>query len=290
MPTPPRRTAMPPSATSVDPALKVTGALSETPLAKLHTRARSRTRRAISWSTFRAADYSAEARAWTVRFYRSLAAGEYLSVGLFARIADSLAEQGAPFDLIAEAARIPSDEIRHAEHALSMASACAGRPVTLDVDRAKMRDPRTRPATLGELDLLLLDVAAIGETLAVAVLGEAARSATDPVARSVLRGFVADELHHARIGWYYASWRAPRWTVADRQRVANRVAEVALDTDRRFARQLVLPSRLRQEAAKLGVIDGRLQRAIVARTMREEVVPGLDALGLGTSSVCARRE
>jgi hypothetical protein len=100
----------------------------------------------------------------------------------------------------------------------------------------------------------------------------------------VLEGIVADEVHHARLGWYYAMWRAPQWTQAERQRVANRVAEVVLDLDRKFA-GMRLPEAIREEVTRLGVIDAAEQRRIVVRTMNEEIIPALDALGLGTSTV-----
>src|SRR4051794_34562186 len=105
--------------------------LTETPLARAHDRilakrARGRTP-AIPWDTFDRAQYPKPALALAYDTAAKLALGEYTAVDLFARIASSMAKVGAPFDLIASATCIPTDEIRHADYALRFAALCAGR-------------------------------------------------------------------------------------------------------------------------------------------------------------------
>ena len=42
------------------------------------------------------------------------------------------------------------------------------------------------------------------------------------MARALYTALAADEVHHARLGWYYFAWRAPTWTRPEKQRLADR--------------------------------------------------------------------
>jgi hypothetical protein len=101
---------------------------------------------------------------------------------------------------------------------------------------------------------------------------------------------VADEVHHARLGWYYLAWRSPQWTRAQRQRVADRVGDLVVSIERRFWRGRDAPKAARTAARALGVLESVGQRAAVRAVMEDEIVPALDAIGLGTSHAWRIRE
>ena len=122
------------------------------------------------------------------------------------------------------ATRIPSDEARHADYALRMASLCAGEDVAFEIDRAALPQV-TRPLELEDVDGAMLEVAAMSETLAGALLSACRERATDPVAKALFTSILGDEVHHARLGWYYLAWRAPQWSVAEKQRLADRAGQ-----------------------------------------------------------------
>lgn len=260
--------------------------LSQTPLARAHERllgVRVGGRpKPIPWSSFRPDRYPPAARALAREAMIALAAGEYGAVVGFAKVAAALALRGAPFDLVALATRLPTDELRHAELAIQMAALLGDgerEAVALEPDlrRLEREDPcQWEPAAL---DALMAEVPAISETLSTALLAACRDRAIDPVARALFSSVLADEVHHARLGWYYLMWRAPQWTRPQRQDVADHIGVVVAGTEHRFWRgRDAVP-----EAAALGVLDSLTQRAAVAAVMEREIVPALDALGLGAS-------
>jgi hypothetical protein len=262
--------------------------LTETPLARQHEHAlaqRSAPRRhaPIAWDRFDRSAYPEPALALAANANRALAGGEYGAIDVFARLASALALNGAPFDLVAVAARIPGDEIRHADYAVRLASLCEGRDVTFSIDRNNFETRWERAIDLEELDDLMVEIPTIGETLAGAFLTACQRRAVDPVAKAVFSAIVSDEVHHARLGWYYLVWRAPQWSTAQRQRVANRAGALIAGTEALYWRGRDAPASAAAAAAALGVLDTPTQQDVLNRVMDEEILPGLDALGLGAS-------
>lgn len=282
------------SGPSARDTLAVVRCLSDTPLANAHARflerAPARPRVAIPWRDFCARDYPAQALALSAEQTRKLAEGEYAAVALFGQIASGLAMTGAPIDLVSACAAIGGDEIRHADYCLQMAEACAQRPIELSVPRGEVQRECRDAFAVEEVDYLLLKYSAIGESLAVALLDPCERGATDPVARALYANLVRDEVHHARLGWYYFAWRAPRWSQAERQRLADRIAPFVASLELEFEYGRDGESEpARAAAIALGVLDTERQRAALSTAMEEEIAPGLDALGLGGSYVWARR-
>lgn len=275
--------------------MRVGYGLTETPLARQHAHriARRMPRPVeIPWERFDRTAYAPGALAMGTEAALSLAAGEYGAVTLFAHVASALAFAGAPFDLIAAAAIIPSDEIRHADYACRMASLCANKEIssiTLDVNDAVLAERCAPIRRMEDLDLFMLELPAVSETLATALLEECRAEATDPVAHAFYSNIVRDEVHHARLGWYYLAWRAPQWSEVERQRVADRAGEIVLKVAGRFKHGRDAPAGLETQACALGVLDTPRQQEALERVMNEEIVPGLDALGLGASHAWAAR-
>lgn len=260
--------------------------LTNTPLARLHVRrleTTARTRHTIPWSRFDRTLYPAPALKLAAHAQRALALGEYGAVHLFSRLSSMLSLFGAPFDLVAAASRIPSDEIRHAELALHMASLFAGGEPTIHIDREPLENVWRNRTSLESLDHTMIEVAAIGETLAAALIGACREQACDPVPRALFTSILGDEVHHARLGWYYLSWRAPEWSDAERQRASDLAGSIVAGVERRFWHGREAPRGARKAARALGVLDGDGQRRTIRDVMEDEIVPALDALGLGAS-------
>jgi hypothetical protein len=273
---------------------KIRRTLTDTPLARLHEKAildhGSRRHKPIPFEKFDRTRYPQAALALALQAQKALALGEYTAVDLFARIASSLALNGAPFDIVAAATRIPTDEIRHADITFRMARLLAASDVDVKFDRGSMEKRWTLPATLEALDHDIVEVSAIGETLSCALLGECRKRARDPALRAIYASIVADEVHHARLGWYYLTWRAPQWTRAERQRVADRAGAIVMHTEVQFWKGRDAPPDARAAASALGVLESDGQRAAVRAVMEDEIVPALDALGLGASHAWKARK
>jgi hypothetical protein len=260
--------------------------LTETPLARLHARGletTARTRPVIPWSRFDRTTYPAPALKLAAQAHCALALGEYGAVHLFSRLSSMLSLFGAPLDLVAAASKIPSDEIRHAELALHMASLLAADEPRIEIDREPLENVWRNRTSLERLDHTMIELAAIGETLAAALIGACRDRASDPVLRTLFTSILGDEIHHARLGWYYLMWRSPEWTNAERQRAADLAGSIVARAERRFWHGRDAPRGSRKAARALGVLDGEGQRRTIRDVMEDEIVPALDALGLGAS-------
>jgi hypothetical protein len=267
--------------------LKLRRLLTETPLARAHERLMEgggrRKYAPIPWDSFDVSRYPAPAVQLALHAQRMLALGEYLAIDLFSRVASGMALLGAPLDLVTMAASIPSDEARHADLTLRMAGLLAGRDIAVDVKPELVSQRFTFPMSQESLDDFMIEVPAIGETLACALLKACADRARDPTLKALYSNIVRDEVHHARFGWYYLAWRAPKWTNAERQRCADRMGENVVRIEERFSRGRDAPAGAKAAARALGVLDSPAQQAVIQRIMEEEIVPALDAIGLGAS-------
>ena len=273
--------------------VRLSRVLSDTPLSAVHDQAivgaLSRGSREVPWHAFERASYPEEALALARDLFCKLAGGEYSAVALFAQITASLALNQAPIDFVAASARVSSDEIRHADYCLRMASLCQGSEVTVEVPAAALATDIPHSLSLVELDFLMLKYAAVGETLAAALLTECRRRASDPVLRALFTSIVSDEVHHARLGWYYAKHRAECWSPELRQRLSERVAEFVMGIELEFSEGRDAPAHASEAARALGVLDSTTQRNAIADVMNSEIVPALDALGLSGSLAWAQR-
>jgi hypothetical protein len=268
-------------------AVEVRRTRSKTALARHHDRALrgelGRIQKPIAWNAFDRARYPESALALAEDLFTRLAVGEYSAVGLFAQITSGLALTGAPLDIVAAATRVGSDEIRHAEYCLRMAELCAGRPVSVSVELEALAASIPEATNLANVDFLVFKYAAIGETLAAALLAECRRRATDPVVKALYGSLVADEVHHARLGWYYAAHRAPLFTLPERQVLADRVADFVMLIEEEFWLGRDAPAEARGAARALGVLDSETQRRVIAEVVEGEILGALDEIGLGTS-------
>jgi hypothetical protein len=267
--------------------IQVRRILTETPLARQHDQTVSgrSTRKvvAVPWSKFDRTKYPAPALALACKAQTMLATGEYEAVDLFSRIAAGMVANGVPIDLVAAAARVAADEIRHCDYAFRMAALCSGEDVVIEMQSGRAHTRWAAPLDLEALDAMMIDIPAIGEGLACALLAASRDRATDPVARPLYTSLLGDEVHHTRLGWYYLAWRAPMWSTAERQRAADRAGASIVDIERRFWWGRDAPEGSRKAARALGVLESLGQREVVRQIMEEEIVPALDQLGLGAS-------
>src|SRR5262245_40316230 len=211
---------------------------SGTPLARRHelVTAGRATRRAVSipWASFDRKRYPAAALALGVSAQTALALGEYGAVHLFARLASGVSLNAAPLDVVLAAASVPADEARHSELALQMAELFAGEAAEVRLDRDGVPKSAWTPMEIEEVDLAMIEICEIGETLAAALLAACRDIAKDPAPRALFTTLVGDEVHHARLGWYYLAWRSPQWSRAERQRAADRAGAMIVEVERGF--------------------------------------------------------
>jgi hypothetical protein len=170
-----------------------------------------------------------------------------------------------------------------------MASLCAGEERAIQVPPGALHDGLAPLVDIEEVDFAMLHYVAVSETLATALLTQCKRVARDRLSRAVFTALLADEVHHARLGWYYASHRSPSWTLGERQQLADRVAERIVGIEEEFWMGRDAPPAAAASARALGILDSKTQRAVIRDAMENEIVPALDALGFGGSRVWALR-
>jgi hypothetical protein len=283
------------AATAVSGRLRLRRVLSTSPLARQHdcVLAGKTTRRIvpIPWSRFDRTAYPEPALALACKAQTMLATGEYQAVEIFSRIAGALALNGAPIDMVSAAARVATDEIRHADYAFRMAALFGGTDdVAIDVDRGRALRKWGMDFGLETLDAMMIEIPAIGEALACALIGASRERASDPVARALYTSILGDEVHHTRLGWYYLEWRAPQWSTAERQRAADRAGELVAEVEKRFWWGRDAPAGSRKAARALGVLESEGQREVIRSIMEDEIVPALDQLGLGATHAWKARK
>jgi hypothetical protein len=274
--------------------LRIRRTLTSTPLARQHEgRLDGRPQRrpnAIPWRACDRTRYPQAAIDWAVDSYVKLAAGEYGAVQVYGALTAAMTMTELPLDLITASASICTDEARHADYAMQMARVLTGEDVTIPVDKGTLEKPWKKDVTVEDLDVVVLHVAAISETLSCGLISACLDRATCPTTRAVFGNLVADEIHHARFGWHYLSWRAPQWSRAERQRLADSMATNVVGIERRFWRGRDAPASAADAARALGVLESEGQREVVREMMQTEVIPALDALGLGASHAWRLRD
>jgi hypothetical protein len=238
----------------------------------------------IPFSEFVPSSHPEAALALAAEQYASLARGERSAIGLFARIATALDAQALSPEFVLAATAASHDEARHAVYCEELAVRCGAAPFASGRE-SSAGAPSSEPAlsTLAELDVTLLKAVAISETLAAALLMACRDRARDPVVVALLGALVADEIHHARLGWYYAAERAPSWNEAERQALADVVGEAVVQIESEFWWGRDAEAAFERSAEELGVLSSVAQRQCILEVMQQEILPALDALGLSAS-------
>ncbi len=213
------------------------------------------------------------------RQWASRATAELRVAAIFSIVSRGLFETGADPAVIRIAARAVSDEVRHAELCRALAERYLARPVAWPVPGpAKMPELERAPKEI-KPTLHTIAMGCINETIASAWLEESLRPATSPLARAALRELIADDIHHARLGWaHLASSFVPRavrrelgaWLPALIRAVVKPWVGAAKD-------------RVVEGCPSHGVPSLETTRAVVRSTLSDVVLPGFESLGVSTA-------
>jgi hypothetical protein len=115
-------------------------------------------------------------------------------------IVEDLAAIDADPAVLTLARRMLADEERHTQICVDVASRFAGRALAAPPMRPYADPFHEVPLPL-RATLRVVSTCCIGESLACAWVDESARSVKDKWLHDVLRKHLADEIHHARVGW-----------------------------------------------------------------------------------------
>ena len=207
--------------------------------------------------------------------WAAVAQAEHASIASFARYAAQLMAIGAPPMLVAEAVASAGDEVRHADLALSLAGAFAGRHLefsALDISGAFAE------ADLEQLTLACVVEGCIGETLAALELATTAARCSDRGLAELLQSIADDEARHAGLAWSFVRWVLAREpclrdaVAACFERLGQRYADSQIPTEHLDPQMLLdhgcLPRDERERVEHEGVFDLILPCAV---TLLEEL-------------------
>jgi hypothetical protein len=242
----------------------------------------------VRWESFDRSTYPSAALTLAATEWRERARQEYASLALFTQLASQVHLLGAPLDWSSAFARMIADEVRHTELCARFAEMIEpGSPV--EIDERELHLPVLEASLRVHVRGAVLASFCIGETLSGRFFRRCLRAATVPLARDVVRTIAYDESFHGKVGWELLAL-----LLRDEGDPESARERSALDASlgELFAHYRSLCGATRGEAwakaapeARPDPNFGTLTPAGYAQSffdgMREDVVPGLMALGLG---------
>jgi hypothetical protein len=182
----------------------------------------------LPWGTIDLARYPDAHGVEARRIWSNGTFTEYASAAAFTALAQAMLECGAPVDLVATCADIVVDELFHVELSGRLTMELGGAvPIEFDLATiAPIAAPGLSP--VARAAELAVATSCVSESLSVPAMARSRAIADEPLVRAVLDRLLADEGPHARLGFWFLDWAAPRLTDGDRAHLA-RVAEDTIE-------------------------------------------------------------
>jgi len=214
-------------------------------------------------------------RARVARQWTSRATAELRVASIFAELSRELFVHGADPAVVRICARAVSDEVRHADVCRALAERYGGKPVPFPPPGPVPMPVHTRAPAPLRPTLHCVAMGCINETVATAWLEASLRDATSPLARAAIRELMADDVHHARLGWAHLASRH----VTDPTRAAigawlPRLFDAVVGPWLRDAKSYG------RGVPAHGVPSAATTRDVVRSALRDVVLPGLASLGV----------
>jgi hypothetical protein len=212
------------------------------------------------------------------------AAQELRSAAVFAELQRLAIVCALPLELASVLADAARDELLHAELCFRVAEVLGSAPDRVEVEPVEARFAAFRDRRQRLLALLLIEVA-IGETLSCSLFRAAAHRSGEPLTRLALSVILRDEARHARLGWQALTVLRPGWSEDERQLLVDELHRQLGPIEQSMAvpslRRLESETSFDAAVEKLGVLSPAIRVEAFYRAMEVQVLPALDALGVG---------
>lgn len=239
------------------------------------------------------AQYDARTLAAARRVWLKRMVNEHQSAAVFSQLLPQLIEAEATLDVKTSVLRMSMDELRHGGLCGGVVEALGG-DAAVEMDLAPVPLP-THPgcSPLERVTRNALFIGCVCETVAVALTAEERERTTEPLVRRVIDQICGDESLHARFGWTLVAEAAPELDGAARDRTNAwlRTAFAYFEEKEMDAIPFCPPpsGELVAQGQALGVCENLKTRDLVYLTIRDVVIPGLEALGFGAADAWDQR-
>lgn len=238
--------------------------------------------------------YAPDALRAARRIWKLRMVNEYRSATVFSGLLPQLVAAEATVDVQTTVLRCAMDEIRHGALCGALVEALGGE-AAMETDLSPRPLPEHEGCTARERALRnLLFVGCLSETAAVATTQEEREQTRDPVVRRVIDQICADEVLHARVGWAWVRQVVPELEADELERT-NRYLRTAFAYFEHEELEATPDAPLPPDPAvlgdglALGVCHNREARSLFYDTVREVILPGLEAAGLRAEQAWATR-
>jgi len=256
--------------------------LSGTPLESEHHRLMRRRPVPIPWDKSTAASLAPAERARLAGTWMRRSQAEYLAVSTFSVLAIDLVAAMAPADVLSLCLRAGIDEVRHAELCIRMAEIYSGTRQLPPPGMSSLPDDPERPRLHQALANTML-VSCVSETYATTVLAATRDLTEDPTALAVLTSIYSDEVMHARLGWAYLRHALDQGGQGAIDAAAKMVP-IALRGVANVVERERPEGEVTEAVRRHGLMTPEEEREIFSTCVREVLVPGFVALGIGVGT------
>lgn len=218
-------------------------------------------------------------RGRAIATWRGRMVNEHGSARVFEQLAAQMVGAGFSAGVVATCAGFAEEERTHGVLCGAVVEALGGEAVAPALPESELpehEDVSRREAVLRNV----LSVSCLSESIAVALIGEERLRMPEGELRALLTRIYADEVGHARFGWGVVHEAAADLDAAARERLGDYLCAAFAHVEAHELSHLPLTGPQPEGADDVGVCDGGEARGLFYATVREVIVPRLDALGI----------
>jgi len=220
-----------------------------------------------------------EWRARAIATWRARMVNEHISARVFAALIPQMMNAGLAPRWMEEVTGMIADELRHGRQCAAVVHALGGEAVS---DMPALADVPTH-SDAPPLEAVLRNIMTISclhETVAVALIRGEHQAVGPPQMQETLRQILGDEVRHARFGWMVLRELAPDLSPDLKRRLAEYLVIAFHHLREHELSHLPTGYTPSQEEEAVGVCDGQDARTLFFDTVREVIIPGLEAHGI----------
>lgn len=205
---------------------------------------------------------------------------EYASARVFEGLARQLEAAGLKKSIARECLGFAAEERRHGVLCGAVVEALGGVAVTEVPDDEVFPEHEDAGSPIEAALRNLLSISCLSETVAVSLVGAERLEMPEGELRELLTSIYADEVGHARFGWRLVREIVPSLDADTRERLGDYLEVAFAHLEDHELAHLPEAAVAPVDGPKLGLCSGPSARTLFFSTVREVIVPGLEAVGL----------